>query len=143
MAITPANYGPPQIEHEGLRAFIEAAIPIPEEEPGVRGMSQELVAERFEVIFKEKIMALREAGQKEYAHEEDNAFANFDRVAQDLGLSREEVLWVYARKHIDGITAYLRGHRSQREDVRGRITDLIVYALLLHCMIDVRETEDV
>ena len=51
----------------------------------------------------------RDAGQKEYAHTEDNVFANFERVAKALGISREEVLMVYLLKHVDGMSAYLKG----------------------------------
>jgi len=39
-------------------------------------------------------------------------------------------------KHIDGICAYVKGHKSQRENVRGRMTDVIVYLCLLWGMID-------
>lgn len=93
------------------------------------------IAELMSKIFNE-LHETREAGQREYAHDEDNAFANFERLAKDLGISREMVLWVYAMKHKDGIASYIKGHRSQREDVRGRIKDLIVYLVLLWGMID-------
>lgn len=98
--------------------------------------SRQDVSNLFNKVFNEEIMALREAGQKEYAHAEDNAFANFERVSADLGIDRKLVLWTYLRKHIDGITSYLRGHKSQREDVRGRINDALVYLLLLRGMIE-------
>ena len=78
----------------------------------------------------------RESGQKEYAHSEDNVFANFERVANSLDTTREKVLAVYLLKHVDGVMAYLKGHTSQREDVRGRITDIIVYLMLLWGMIE-------
>lgn len=78
----------------------------------------------------------REAGQKEYAHDSDNAFGNFERLATQLGLSKEKILWVYVQKHIDGVVSYLNGHKSQREDVRGRIKDIMVYLVLLWGMID-------
>lgn len=84
---------------------------------------------------------VRKQGHAEYAHEEDNTFANFDRVAADLGLTREQVLWTYARKHVDGIVAWIRGHRSQREDVRGRILDLRMYLALLAGMVEEAERE--
>lgn len=93
----------------------------------------------FEKVWSE-IGVLREAGQKEYAHREENAFANFERVGESLGMSRERVLMVYLLKHLDGISAYTQGHRSQREDVRGRINDAIVYLLLLRGMVDEKET---
>ena len=103
-------------------------------------MTREQVAEVMERVFDE-CRALRDAGQREYARREDNAFANFERVAERLGLSREAVLLVYLEKHLDGIHSYVQGHRSQREDVRGRINDAIVYLTLLRGMIDEREAE--
>ena len=82
-----------------------------------------------------EITKTRDAGRKEYAHDEDNVFANFERVANALDTSREKVLMVYLLKHIDGISAYSKGHKSQREDVRGRLTDAIVYLMLLWGMV--------
>ena len=79
---------------------------------------------------------MREQGQKEDARKKDNAFANFEKIADNLEIHREEVLLVYLLKHIDGICAYVKGHKSQREDVRGRITDVIVYLCLLWGMIE-------
>jgi protoporphyrinogen oxidase len=83
---------------------------------------------------------VREDGQREYAHADDNAFANFERGAAALGLTREQVLMVYLMKHMDGIVAYVRGHRSQREDIRGRIKDARLYLALLWGMIESEET---
>jgi hypothetical protein len=79
---------------------------------------------------------VRAAGQKEYARKNNNAFANFERVGKNLDLSREDVLLVYLLKHIDGICSFVKGHKSQREDVRGRITDAIVYLCLLWGMVE-------
>ena len=86
-----------------------------------------------------KITNARTEGQKEYAQDEDNCFANFERIAELQGLKREQVLLTYLLKHIDGIMSYVKGHKSQREDVRGRITDAIVYLTLLWGMIDQEE----
>ena len=98
-------------------------------------MTRVEMADVMEKVF-EECKALRAAGQAEYAHQEDNAFANFERVAERTGLSRETALLVYAEKHIDGIHSWVQGHRSQRENVRGRINDLIVYMCLLRGMVD-------
>ena len=89
---------------------------------------------KFDDLFLDIMMELkrtRDAGQKEYAHSEDNVFANFERIAANLDISREQALMVYLLKHIDGINAWIKGHRSQREDVTGRIKDAIVYLCLL------------
>ena len=64
-------------------------------------------------------MRTRDAGQREYAHSDDNVFANFERVAKSIDSSRQKVLMVYLLKHIDGISAHIKGHKSQREDVKG------------------------
>ena len=79
---------------------------------------------------------VRAAGQKEYARKNNNAFANFERISENLDIQREEVLLVYLLKHMDGICSFVKGHKSQREDVRGRLTDAIVYLCLLWGMIE-------
>tara|TARA_Y100001973_G_C5128642_1_gene296530 strand:- start:622 stop:903 length:282 start_codon:yes stop_codon:yes gene_type:complete len=81
-----------------------------------------------------KVLKTRDDGQKEYAHDEDNVFANFERVGNTLNIPREKVLMIYLLKHIDGIVSYIEGHKSQREDVSGRIVDAIVYLCLLNGM---------
>ena len=97
--------------------------------------------ELLEDIF-EEVRKIRLAGQKEYAHDEDNCFANFERIAKLQGLSRETILMTYVFKHIDGIQSYIKGHKSQREDVRGRIVDIIVYLTLLWGMADQDDISD-
>ena len=97
--------------------------------------------ELLEDIFNE-VRKIRLAGQKEYAHDEDNCFANFERIAKLQDLSRETILMTYLFKHIDGIQSYVKGHKSQREDVRGRIVDIIVYLTLLWGMADQDDIND-
>lgn len=84
----------------------------------------------------DEIRATRAAGRAEYAHVTESAFDNFERTGAELGISREHVLWIFAMKHRDGIAAWLKGHKSQREDVRGRIKDLVVYMTLLWGMVE-------
>ena len=86
-------------------------------------------------IIKE-VSLTRDEGQKEYAHDEKDVFANFNRVANLLEEDRKKVLMTYMLKHVDGIAAYVKGHKSQREDVTGRITDCMVYLMLLWGMIE-------
>ena len=78
----------------------------------------------------------REAGQNEYARDSENVFANFERVASFTKTTREKALLTYMIKHIDGLCAYADGHSSQREDVRGRLTDIVVYCILLWGMVE-------
>ena len=81
-------------------------------------------------------------GQKEYAMNEDNVFANFERISEQTGFDREMILWIYLMKHIDGIASYLKGHKSQREHVTGRLCDAIVYLCILWAMIEPRENKN-
>ena len=88
----------------------------------------------------EKIVGTHTQGQKEYARDVDNVFANFERVASFVGVSKEKALLTYMIKHVDGLCAYADGHHSQREDVRGRLTDIIVYCLLMWGMVEENES---
>ena len=93
----------------------------------------------MEEIF-EEVRKTRDAGQKEYARTEDDVHANFRRVAALTGQDPKTVIMTYFFKHIDGIAAYNEGHKSQREDVRGRLKDAITYLILLWGYIDVEES---
>ena len=84
----------------------------------------------------------REAGQHEYARDAENVFANFERVASFTKTTREKALLTYMIKHIDGLCAYADGHNSQRENVRGRLTDIIVYCMLFWGMVEDNEHGD-
>ena len=96
------------------------------------------MAKLMNKVIKE-ITATRDAGQNEYARDCDNVFANFERVASFVGGNREKVLLTYMTKHVDGLCAYADGHQSQREDVRGRLTDIIVYCVLMWGMVEDNE----
>ena len=102
--------------------------------------------ETFDKLFRDimtDVKETRDEGQKEYAHTEENVFANFERVAAGLDVSKEKVLMTYLLKHIDGINAYIKGHESQREGVTGRILDSIVYLCLLWGMVAENENGDI
>lgn len=97
---------------------------------------------RFMELKAQELVSLSVAAQKEYAHgEDDNCFNNFLRASREVDAHPMKILWVYAMKHKDGIAAWLKGHRSQRESVTGRIKDLIVYLFLLWAWIEENESE--
>ena len=98
-------------------------------------MNQSDMSKVMNRILKE-VAIMRDAGQEEYAHDDDDVFANFNRVSDLLEVDRKKVLMTYMLKHVDGIAAYVKGHESQREDVTGRITDCMVYLMLLWGMIE-------
>jgi predicted AAA+ superfamily ATPase len=97
-------------------------------------MRHEEMLSLIEAIFN-KVKSIHTEGQKEYAMNENNVFANFQRIANQTNIDQKMVLWIYLMKHIDGIASYIKGHKSQRENVRGRLTDAIVYLCILWGMI--------
>ena len=101
----------------------------------IPGNYQKMHKPTFDYLMKEEILPAitntREEGQKEYAHDVKNIFANFERVSGTLSIKREKVLMTYFLKHIDGIMAHIDGHESQTESVYARLTDAIVYLTLL------------
>ena len=98
-------------------------------------MNKETLHDLMDFIFGE-VARIRNAGQKAYARDLDNVFAKFERVASFIGETREKALLTYMIKHVDGLCAYADGHNSQREDVRGRLTDIIVYCILFWGMVE-------
>jgi len=86
-----------------------------------------------------RLVALTLTKGEEYKRRDDNQFANFERGAAALGLTREQVLMVYLSKHLDSITTFVRDHalgqvHSYAEPITGRIDDAILYLLLLRGM---------
>ena len=98
-----------------------------------------MTKDQFDDLFTsiiDQVKATRDDGQKEYAHDEINVFANFERTARQLNTTREKVLMTFLMKHMDGIVAHINGHESQREDIRGRVKDAIVYLTLYWAMVE-------
>ena len=91
-----------------------------------------------------QLLIERTAGELKEVHDKANreytesvdALDNFKRRASEGGMTMYQVWYVLTAKHWDGIKSYIRGFVSQREDVRGRIKDLILYLILLLAMIE-------
>lgn len=78
----------------------------------------------------------------EYAGDEDR-LANFRRNGENLGLRMEQVWAVYAGKHWDAISQFVKdlgtGYERERgEPIEGRVDDLIVYLILFRAMLEER-----
>jgi hypothetical protein len=67
---------------------------------------------------------------------EVNRFANFERLSDELGLHPIEIAWVYAAKHKDSVTSFIKEKKVfSNEDIYGRISDLRNYLILIGGMI--------
>jgi hypothetical protein len=97
-----------------------------------------MTLEEFDTYFEEMVAEERELLQKkgqEYSGKEDR-HANFTRLAAQLKLAPEKILWVYLTKHMDGILSYINGDYAGSEPIRGRIEDARNYLALLAGMIE-------
>lgn len=98
-------------------------------------MTKEELYIHKEKLFHERMRVTLHA-QQEYVHLNESAFNNFEAVADLLGVDRKLILMVYCLKHVFGIAAYIKDPATaQREDIRGRITDVVNYMDLLDGMV--------
>jgi len=107
-------------------------------------MEIKMTKERFDQLANriwDLILKTRDDGQKEYARSEDDVHANFKRCSDWMGDTPMKSMMYYMLKHIDGVVAYINGHKSQREDVRGRLKDIIVYSLLMWAWVEDSERD--
>lgn len=102
---------------------------------------------RYNEMIEEVFERCRELGRvkgEEYAGDVDR-LANFRRNGAEAGVSMEVCWRIYAGKHWDAISTYIRDTgagvtRTRSEPIQGRIHDMIVYLLLLHAMVEERGT---
>ncbi len=95
-----------------------------------------------EVLIKDtfdRILHLHEVKAAEYSEDSD-ALSNFRRNGEDMGMPMEVVWRVYAGKHWDALSQYIRDisngtRRVLSEPIESRIDDLIVYLCLFKAML--------
>lgn len=61
----------------------------------------------------------------------EDKLGNFKRCGQLSGVSSKIALFIYAAKHWDAISSYIKGEYKDSENIKGRIQDLINYMFLL------------
>ncbi len=79
----------------------------------------------------DKIIKLSETKGVEYSNSETDANNNFKEIADKIGIDPETVLWIYATKHFQAITSYIKNGKTLSEPIDGRIHDLILYLFIL------------
>jgi hypothetical protein len=95
---------------------------------------EELIKDTFD-----RILHLHEVKAAEYSKDSD-VLSNFRRNGADMGLPMEVIWRVYAGKHWDALSQYVRdiGNGTRRvlsEPIESRIDDLIVYLCLFKAML--------
>ena len=97
-------------------------------------MTNQELLEKAKGLFQQCLDLLEKKG-KTYSGEL-NAFCNFERIADELGINRKKVWWIYFRKHFDAINNHIGGNYNDPEPIEGRIMDAINYLILLYGMIE-------
>lgn len=86
----------------------------------------------IEKEFEENIMAICKTKGKEYSNSTEDANANFHKLGKELGMDPKQILWVYAQKHNQAISNFLKeGVSHSNETIEGRIHDAILYHFIL------------
>lgn len=68
----------------------------------------------------------------------DNRLANFERIAAEMNLKPEMVLWIYFKKHTDRLRTYIIDGAVSSESVVDSILDCRNYLALLRLMIETK-----
>jgi len=76
----------------------------------------------------------------------DDAFANFKRNAERMGLDPLQVWFVYTAKHFDSISTFIQDIakgkvREYSEPITGRADDLIMYFIIFKALYQERINE--
>jgi hypothetical protein len=91
--------------------------------------------ESIELTFSNIINLTKTKGE-EYSRGDDQ-LANFKRGAEEIGISKEQILLIFLNKHMDSIKHWVKYPEiSTSEPITGRIDDAILYLLLLKAMVE-------
>lgn len=86
-----------------------------------------------------KVMAGKGA---EYSRGEEDVNSNFHRVAGSVGTDSLTVAYIYAAKHWDSISNYIKTRKTPSgEPIEGRLGDIINYCLILAALIHEAEAK--
>ena len=102
-------------------------------------MKGKIFYEKCDELYEECMDIMKTKGQA-YSGTEDK-LGNFKRVAKNLSMTPKQVWYVYFSKHLDALSAYLRGEYVDSEPIMGRIKDLINYLYLFMGLYEEQEQE--
>lgn len=94
-------------------------------------------------LYEEETVIAKTKG-KEYT--QGDRLDNFKRLAQELGITSKQVLWIYLKKHLDSILHFIKedsfgNNISLSEPIESRIKDARVYLSLLRGLIEEDKNE--
>jgi hypothetical protein len=87
-----------------------------------------------------KIMRICKTKGIEYSNSTQDANENFKKLGRELGMDMKQILWVYAQKHNQAISNFLKEGKVHSEPIEGRIHDAILYHFILLSLLKEGET---
>jgi hypothetical protein len=78
---------------------------------------------------------------QEYA-DRDNNFSNFQKGAEILKCSKEEVMLMYATKHLVSVIEITQGKAATKAQIEEKFGDLVNYLILIEASLLYNEEED-
>jgi hypothetical protein len=78
---------------------------------------------------------------KDYTQGSANRIQNFEKVAEEAGITVQQAWFVYFKKHIDGITSYVKLGKAESEGLKSRIADARNYLALFRQILEVYNPE--
>ena len=92
----------------------------------------------------EKMMQISSTKGVEYANDDLDANNNFKEISKSLGVTKEAVLWIYVKKHLQAIESYIRkGMVFSNEPIEGRVHDAILYLFILLSLLEEDRAEEI
>jgi len=99
-----------------------------------------MTAKEYEILrnkFLTETLKLSDQKRIEYTegNHETNVLWNFENIGKTLNLTPFQVLSVYLQKHTSSLFNYFKTGKEYSEPIKGRITDIINYLLLMVAML--------
>lgn len=105
-----------------------------------RRMNHEKRLEIMRKFLDTEVLPTLAAKNVEYSQGDDDANANFKRLAMQLserGIDKFDVLFIYMTKHWDALVHWFKRRKTvSNETLRGRIVDIIGYLLILIALLE-------
>lgn len=67
------------------------------------------------------------------------AFGDLCETAREIGVTPEQALWVYAKKHLSAIKNYIHKGKVESEPIEMRLVDFANYMALMFALIKEKE----
>ena len=87
-------------------------------------------------FFEEYCVKILNTKGNEYSLHQIDVNNNFKRAGNELEIEPKKILWIFLKKHLDAILAFINKGNVESEPIEGRIGDAINYLFILASLIE-------